>query len=277
MITWVPYDLDQARAAMAKFSTLEQRGLWSCGFMQGAAGAILMGGEPDAFLAGYAAGTSARENSEEYRKEQREAISEKRSAAAKKRWSGRESDAKAMQNPMQTVCKSDAKTCKNEPKSPVQTTNSAENADAKPDANSMQNMPYRTVQDITKQETEQQRQPCENFPRDAREEPRGTRRIWPNRFRYTERPDRNSFIEACKERYPKWQPDAVAAVWDAWNRNGWRVLTGPEKTLQKIGNWAVMAEIWYKNADETEKFEKLDIGSALRAAAPDLSSMRFQA
>ena len=126
MISWVPYDLENARASMMRWSTLEQRGLWSCGFMQGATGAILMGGEPEAFLDGYAAGSAARENSDEYRKEQ---VADKRKAAARKRWdanghangmqnhanaaqnrtnSRERSDANDMQTAMQTACKSDA-------------------------------------------------------------------------------------------------------------------------------------------------------------------------
>lgn len=126
-----------------------------------------------------------------------------------------------------------------------------------------------------KEEEQEQNSLCENAARDAREARPGTRRIWPNRFVYTSKPDRNSFIEACKERFPKWQPEFVAAVWDAWHRNGWKVPTGSDKVLRPIGNWAIMAEIWYKNADETEKFKKEPIGSALQAAAPDLSGMRF--
>ena len=107
MISWVPYDLENARASMMRWSTLEQRGLWSCGFMQGATGAILMGGEPEAFLDGYAAGSAARENSDEYRKEQ---VADKRKAAARKRWDAN-GHANGMQKRCKRPCKSDAKRC----------------------------------------------------------------------------------------------------------------------------------------------------------------------
>lgn len=251
MISWVPYDLDQAREAMSVYSTLEQRGLWSCGFMQGATGAILMGGEPDAFLAGYAAGASARENSEEYRKEQ---VSDKRRAAAEKRWKGRREDASAapadanedaneMQEPMQTSCKSDA------------------NGHAKPDAKAMQNDAYRTVQDITKQGHKTAL--CVNAAR-AEFSPAIRRDA-------SSQPTREEFVAYAAHRWPEWHEAKVSAIYAEWSARCW---TTPEGG--RIANWTTLLAKFRKLTDPAHLGERVPLGRITSAAAGIADGMRLQ-
>lgn len=60
-MSWVPYDLDQARKALAKWPTLRQIGYWHEGFIAGAMGDELTGNEALPFLDGHAAGKTASE------------------------------------------------------------------------------------------------------------------------------------------------------------------------------------------------------------------------
>ena len=78
----------ESRAALQRWNTMEQRGQWMVGFHQGASGAVLLGGEPDAFADGFACGERAHNDSATHRDE----ISERRRESAKKRWN-RTSDA----------------------------------------------------------------------------------------------------------------------------------------------------------------------------------------
>lgn len=90
---WVPLNLADTRQALQRWTTMEQRGQWICGYHQGASGALLMGGEPDAFADGFAHGSKAHADSSEHRAK----VSQARSDAAKKRWN-RGSDASAHPN-----------------------------------------------------------------------------------------------------------------------------------------------------------------------------------
>ena len=291
MISWVPYDLENARASMMRWSTLEQRGLWSCGFMQGATGAILMGGEPEAFLDGYAAGSAARENSDEYRKEQ---VADKRKAAARKRWdanghaNGMQNHANAAQNRTNSRERSDA----NDMQTAMQT---ACKSDANGHAKAMQNDATRqdsTRQDSTRQDNDNNSSsvfvnsapapeadgvgtalPTDSAAAPAlRVEDTPAAPAWPKGLDPRAIPTRYAYLAACRQRFPRWQDKFAAATWDAWKRNGWR-----DGLDQPIHNWQRLTEVWYRGADETQKFEPLPIGAALRSVAPDLSSMRFQA
>ena len=83
MITeWVPFNLADSREALQKWETMEQRGQWIVGYHQGASGALLIGGEPDALVDGYRCGERAHNDSSAHRAE----VSERRRESAKKRW-----------------------------------------------------------------------------------------------------------------------------------------------------------------------------------------------
>lgn len=86
---WVALDLGVTRDALQRWKTMEERGQWVCGFHMGASGAILMGGEPEAFLSGYELGKNAREESEE----KRERVAAVRRTAAEARWGKRKQPA----------------------------------------------------------------------------------------------------------------------------------------------------------------------------------------
>ena len=82
---WVALDLSGMREALLRWKTMEERGQLAVGFHMGATGAILMGGEPAAYLDGYERGQKAREESEE----KRERVAEVRRNAANARWNKR--------------------------------------------------------------------------------------------------------------------------------------------------------------------------------------------
>lgn len=79
---WVPFVLEDAKRAMTRWPNAQDRGMWAAGFYSGAAQALTMGGEPEAFLDGYACGSIARGDADKNRAR----ISEVRSAAARARW-----------------------------------------------------------------------------------------------------------------------------------------------------------------------------------------------
>lgn len=79
---WVPFVLEDARAALMQWPQAQDRGMWVAGFYAGASNSIPMGGEPEAFICGFSSGAIARANSES----KRASTSEVRSAAAKVRW-----------------------------------------------------------------------------------------------------------------------------------------------------------------------------------------------
>lgn len=79
---WVPFVLEDAKHALTRWPGAQDRGMWVAGFYSGAAQSLLMGGEPEAFLDGYACGSLARNDSERNRAR----LSEVRAAAARARW-----------------------------------------------------------------------------------------------------------------------------------------------------------------------------------------------
>lgn len=82
ILDWVPFVLEDAKLALTRWPGAQDRGMWAAGFYSGAAQALLMGGEPEAFLDGYACGSLARGDSDRNRTR----ISEVRAAAARARW-----------------------------------------------------------------------------------------------------------------------------------------------------------------------------------------------
>lgn len=79
---WVPFVLEDAKRALTRWPGAQDRGMWAAGFYSGAAQALTMGGEPEAFLDGYACGSVARGDADKNRAR----ISEVRAAAARARW-----------------------------------------------------------------------------------------------------------------------------------------------------------------------------------------------
>lgn len=79
---WVPFVLEDAKHALTRWPGAQDRGMWAAGFYSGAAQALTMGGEPEAFLDGYACGSVARGDADKNRAR----ISEVRAAAARARW-----------------------------------------------------------------------------------------------------------------------------------------------------------------------------------------------
>lgn len=95
---------------------------------------------------------------------------------------------------------------------------------------------------------------------------------WPAGLDPRQIPDRLSFISACKVRFPRWQAKHTAALWDSWKRNGWR-----DGNDRPIAYWQPLVESWYRTADESEKFERLPEGQALRGMGINLDAMRLRA
>lgn len=79
---WVPFVLDDAKSALTRWPGAQDRGMWAAGFYSGAAQSLMMGGESEAFLDGYACGSIARGDADKNRAR----ISEVRAAAARARW-----------------------------------------------------------------------------------------------------------------------------------------------------------------------------------------------
>lgn len=79
---WVPFVLEDAKHALTRWGGAQDRGMWAAGFYSGASQSLLMGGEPEAFLDGYACGSLARGDADQNRAR----ISEVRAAAARARW-----------------------------------------------------------------------------------------------------------------------------------------------------------------------------------------------
>lgn len=95
-------------------------------------------------------------------------------------------------------------------------------------------------------------------------------RAWPPGLDPTRQPSRQVFVDAVRTRFPDWQPGPVERVYEIWSDNGWKDGDG-----KRIGNWQGLAAIWYKRADQTDKFEKLPPGSFFPGAESAAEQMRI--
>lgn len=95
-------------------------------------------------------------------------------------------------------------------------------------------------------------------------------RAWPPGLDPTRQPSRQVFLDAVRVRFPDWQPGPVERVYEIWADNSWKDGDG-----KRIGNWQGLAAIWYKRADQTDKFEKLPPGSFFPGAESAAEQMRI--
>lgn len=85
-----------------------------------------------------------------------------------------------------------------------------------------------------------------------------------------------TFVAYAAQEWPRWRSEFPAAIWDRWHGRGWKV-PNRDGAMEPIGNWVRLLTDFRQGADPSEFGEYLPLGSITRTAAPDLSSMRFQA
>lgn len=72
---------------------------------------------------------------------------------------------------------------------------------------------------------------------------------------FTQRPGILTFLSYVKAVHPSWQEKHARAAFDEWVLRGWTVKG------KRIGSWWQVADAWADNADQTEHFEKIPMGS----------------
>jgi hypothetical protein len=289
---WVPFVLEDAKHALTRWSGTQDRGMWVAGFYSGAAQSLIMGGEPEAFLDGYACGSVARGNADKNRSR----ISEVRAAAARARWD--------REQPKQIVM--DANACAVEDANAYAVEDA--NAYAVEDANAyaVEDAPamHKTdIQDKTQQSKNNQKNkphhtsipaavstplsavtPRASAPAAPAWGPEQALAIrqerWSSRRQewlagfgepvdFTKQPSLLAFLSYCRAVHPSWQSKFAKTEYDTWAAYNWT------HGGKRIGSWWRLADAFAGGADQTEHFDAFMDGS--KAKGLDLSSMSAKA